>query len=101
MNRIGWTATLATVALVLASCRPTGLEPSGGVPASRLPSEVETPGPGDEPELAGVSAPTSNQAAEEGPHAPSLIDYTPKTSEGRVLVAIGKAVTNSIRGDSD
>lgn len=84
MKRIGWTATLATFALVLAGCRPTGLEPPRSVPPSQ--PAVEAPASQSDNPEAGARRPWS---------------YTPKTSEGRVLGAIGKAVLSSVGGDTE
>ena len=84
MKRIGWTATLTTFVLVLAGCRPTGLEPSRSVPSSQ--PAVEAP----------ASQPDKPEASARRPWS-----YTPKTSEGRVLGAIGEAVLSSVGGDTE
>ena len=84
MKRIGWTATLTTFALVLAGCRPTGLEPSRSVPSSQPTVEARADQP-DNPEAS----------------ARRPWGYTPKTSEGRVLGAIGEAVLSSVGGDTE
>ncbi len=107
MKRIGWTATLATVALVLAGCRPTGLEPSRSVPSSQPTVEAPASQPGDEPGPAGSAgtgadrAKPAGQPAEDGAGARRAWSYTPKTSEGRVLGAIGEAVLSSVGGDTE
>jgi len=107
MKRIGWTATLTTFALVLAGCRPTGLEPSRSVPSSQPTVEARASQPGDEPGPAGSSGTAADQAkqagqrATDGAGARRAWSYKPKTSEGRVLGAIGKAVLSSVGGDTE
>jgi hypothetical protein len=106
MNRIRGTATLATVALLLARRRPTRLEPPESAPASRPAVDADAPAPADRPGPADVSATPSDQAGRAGQlagekkRAPGPLDYKPKTSEGRVLGALGKAVVNSVQGDT-
>jgi len=89
MMRIGWTATLATFLLVLAGCRPAGPGRSESVPPSRP--------------AAGPSGAAANEGRQAGPPAKERKrwTYTPKTSEGRVLGAIGRAAFHSVGGDTE
>ena len=104
MKRIGRTAMLATLLVVLAGCRPTGLEPS---PRSQPTADAPASQPADEPARAGALGTAADQTEQAGRPAKdeagarSAWSYTPKTSEGRVLGAIGKAVLSSIRGDTE
>ena len=97
MKRIGWTATLTTFVLVLAGCRPTGPEPSRSVPPSR--PAVDAPASQPDIEPAAAQPEQATPPAEDG--AGKTWTYTPKTSEGRVLGAIGKAVFSSVGGDAE
>lgn len=107
MKRMGWTATLTTFVLVLAGCRPTGPEPSRSVPPSQPAVEAPASQPDVEPGPAGPFGTAAGQAgragppAKDGPGAGRTWSYTPKTSEGRVLGAIGKAVLRSVGGDAE
>lgn len=106
MKRIGWTATLTTFVLVLAGCRPTGPEPPESVPPSQPAVDAPAPQPDVEPgpavpaEQAAAQAEQAGPPAKDGPEAAKW-SYTPKTSEGRVLGAIGKAMFNSVAGDAE
>ncbi len=107
MKRIGWTATLTTFVLVLAGCRPTGPEPSRSIPPTQPAVDAPASQSGVEPGPAGPSGTAADQAeqagppAEDGAGAGRAWSYTPKTSEGRVLGAIGKAVFSSVGADTE
>jgi len=103
MKRIGWTAILATFVLVLAGCRPTGPEPSRSGPPSQPAAGAPASRPDDEPGPSGLSGAAAEEGGQAGPPAENRKrwTYTPKTSEGKVLGAIGKAVFRSVAGDTE
>jgi hypothetical protein len=96
MTRIGWTATLAAVALLVASCRPTGPQPSNITPARQPTVTTDV---GDQPGPAQAVGRTEQAAADEADREPPK-RAAPKTSEGRVLGAIGRALSNSVKGEA-
>jgi hypothetical protein len=95
MKPLGLTAALIALALLTASCRPPGPEPSDNLPPSR---------PADAPAQAAESPgqdtqPTPDQPDAGQTDATSTKKKSPPSTGARVLGAIGKAVRNSVTGE--
>ena len=88
MRRIGWTATVAAVALLIVSCRQPGPEPPESVTADEPTQQTGRPEIGHQP--------AADEADAEDPD-----EALPESSYGRVLYAIGGALKTSVFGDAE
>jgi hypothetical protein len=105
MKKLGSTAALVALALLTASCRPPGPQPSENLPPSRPAVEAETPEPGDQPAPAqaerapvGQTESPPDQPADPQADAADPQKDASQSTGVRVLGAIGKAVRNSVAG---
>ncbi len=99
MKTAVWIATLAILPLALAGCRPAGREappsrPTVAAPSGAAPADTDTA-------ERGASATSKGEARESEAPQREAWKYEPKTSEGRVLGAVGKAVIGSLRGEAE
>ena len=98
MKRIGWIATLATVALLAAGCRPTGPEPSDRAPAVPPTVEADAPATTGQPAADQAGTQEAQDTQPEPAGAPS--EPAGASSERGVLGAVGKALISSFGGKS-
>ena len=102
MKRIACTMIVAVTVLWIAGCSPSEPEPSGTTPESKPAAETRTPGPGDQagadqPELGGQGE-SGDQTAGEEPGSEGPLG---KTTSGRVVGAVGKALLKSVGSDTE
>ena len=94
MKRIACTMIVAVAVLWIAGCSRSEPEPSGTTPESKPATQTQTPAPGDQ---AGADQPDSgDQTAGEKPESEGPLA---KTSGGRVVGAVGKALLKSVGSD--
>jgi len=130
VKTIVWTATLAAVALLTASCRPAGPKPTDNVPVYEpavepdVPETVDEPAPPQTPAetlpdpAEGTDKPAEDEADSEktaakprtggvfGSLGKALVksaarDAPDESKEGGVLGTVGKALLKSVGGDTE
>jgi hypothetical protein len=101
MKTAVWIATLAILPLALAGCRPAGREAPPSRPTVAAPSGDAAADATGGPAGPGAWATSKGEARESEAPRREAWKYEPKTSEGRVLGAVGKAVVGSLRGEAE